>query len=238
MEYIEMAPNDYDLISDFESIDETNEEAYYGQDNLGKGKLKKALKKVGKGALAVGTGGLSLAASKKGRAKIKKGLKKVGGFLKKLNPLFLPIMPLRPMMRKALAKKGKDPGKKADTSVLVKTFYNEVVAKKGKYEEIHFDDELDADNIVSEAIGGIVKGVLEFIKGLKKKKASGEPLDATEKLIVDGTELAETKITESAKEGAATEIGKRILFDRKTQLIIGAVIIGIIAIVWYIRRKK
>jgi hypothetical protein len=239
MQAIEVNSSDYDNITDFESFNEMNDQAHFGANHFKKGKLKKAFKKVGRVALAVSTGGASELATKKGRAGIKKGVKKVGKVLKEIaldTTIFAPLVPLVPMMKKGLQKKGKPVPK--GVSNIAKSFYNEVVVKHGSYEQIHYDNDLDADNIIAEAASGIVKGVLEFIKGLKKHKAEGGKLTPTEEAIVAGTDLAAAKIDEQAKDEAAGAVGKRILFDRKTQIIIVAVLVAIIAGVWYFRSRK
>jgi hypothetical protein len=235
MQTIEVSGNDFDNITSFEDLKEKRNIANFQADHA-KGKLKKKLKKVGRGVLAVSTAGLS---DKKTRQKYGKAAKKVGKVLKEValdTTIYAPLVPLVPMMKKALKKKGKPVPKGVNN--ITKAFYNEVVTKHGNYDEIHYDNELEADNIVAEAAAGIVKGVLEFVKGLKQKKANGGKLTPTEDAIVAGTDLAAAKIDESAKDAASTEVGKRILFDRKTQLIIVGVLAVIIAGVWYYRKHK
>lgn len=204
-------------------------------DNL---KFGKKLRKIGRGILAVSTGGISEVATKRGRKDLKKAAKDTGKAIKKIGGIaaFAPLLPLVPMMKKALKKKGKPVP--SGVQNVAKAFYNEIVTKHGSYEEIHFDSDLDADNIISEAIGGIVKGILEFVKGLKKKKQAGDKLSDTEAVIADGTEIVEKKLNEQAQETAATEVGKKILFDRKSQIVIVLIIVAIVGVVLYLRRNK
>jgi len=227
MEAIEVDSQTFEEIEGFEDLEEVEEEAFYNDvDHMSKKRkekkaARKAKRKAGKGFFG----------------KVGKVMKKIGAFAGDLT-IFAPLAPLRPMMRKMLAKKGKDPGKKTHTGELAKIFYNEVVAKHGNYEEIHCDFDLEPDNIVEAAASGIIKGILEFIKGLKKKKSGGEKLSKVEAEIVSGTEKVEKQIKQGAKDEAATQVGKRILFDKKTQIIIAVVIIAIIGVVWYLRRNN
>lgn len=222
MQTIEVDSSTFEQIEGFDDLSEIGQQAAYNYtDHVAKKKTRQTKRK-------------SKTASGKGFFGI---LKKVGQTAGDVT-IWAPIAPLRPMMRKALAAKGKDPGKKTHTGELAKIFYNEIVSKQGNYEEINIDFDLQSDNIVDEAATAIISGIIEFIKGIKKKKAEGKQLNKTEQVITDGTEIAETKIKESAQNEAATAVGKSILFDRKTQLILAVVLIGIILLVWYFRKNQ
>lgn len=235
MQFLEVNPTHFDRLSSYDDMFETYEEAR-NADNF---RLKKPnLKKIGKIALAVGTGGASLAASKSGRQKIGRAAKKVGSVIKEValdTTIMAPLIPLVPMMKKGIQKKGKPVPK--GVSSIAKAFYNEVVTKHGDYDEIHFDNDLDADNIVEEAASGIIKGILEFVKGIAAKKKAGQTLSPTEEVIASGTETVQTNLQKQAKDEAATTVGKNILFNRKFQIIAGLSIVAIIGIIWYMRRK-
>jgi hypothetical protein len=238
MLYATVDPDTFDSIESIEDIEAINKLAD-SQDNFRLGsKLKKKLKKAGRGLLAASTGGLSEVATKRGRKDLKKAAKDTGKALKKIGGLaaFAPLLPLVPMMKKTLKKKGKPVPSGVEN--ISKAFYNEIVAKHDNFAPIDYDNDLDSDHVVTELVGGVIKGILEFVKGLKAKKQAGKTLSATEQDIVNGTEAVEKKLNEQAKDEAATSVGKRILFDRKTQIIIVVVIVAIIGVVWYIRRNK
>jgi hypothetical protein len=206
---------------------------------------KKKKKGFLKGVLAVATGGASLLADKKNRQKIGKGIKSLA---KNINPLLLPLIPLRPLMRKALEKAGHPVSKKINITDLANQFYQNVVKKssmKNKFDDYPDLNSLDYEtenHIVEAALSGIVKGILEFVKGVKAKKQSGAKLSPTEALIAKDTEAVEAmlaaKAKASVKEGAAQGVGNAILFDKKTQFIIVGVVIAIIIAVVIIVKKK
>lgn len=178
----------------------------------------------------------------KAPAKLKKKLKRRIKFIdtkRKIigTALFIPLLPLRIVIVTTLKKKGHDT-KKMNFSEMVMTFYNEIVApaSKGTFEPVENTEQFYNDCKANHAVGAaIVTAVVSFIKALKKKKAKGEPLTAIEKNIVAKTELVEEKIEEKAKDEAAMTVGKRILFDKKTQKII---IIAVAALVGLLLFKK
>ena len=143
-----------------------------------------------------------------------------------------PLQPLKPVMILALKKKGKTHSVKTPLSIIARDFYNTYVAPKSGFEEIP-----EMDNAVGAVGSAVVGAIIDYIKNLKKKKEEGKPLSKTEGQIVTGTEKVEAKIATKAKEEAAAEVGRNILFDKKTQLIIGGVILGIIAIVVVVIKK-
>ena len=161
----------------------------------------------------------------KRRKKIKKGLKRVGQAA-----VFAPLIPLKPVMLKALEKKGKRPAKKTPIGEVAKLFYNEIVTHyDDNFEPIEMDFELD--NIDPVTISSLVSAIVTFIKGLKKKKKAGEPLTKTEDTIVTGTEAVEAHIQSEMDKERAEDLGGKILFDRKFQLIAaGAILILIFAL--------
>lgn len=150
-----------------------------------------------------------------------------------------PLLPLRAMMAATLKKRGVKASKNTPIVELANLFYNKVVHKSnpGHYEEIDLLDYYD-DNVAGLAISAVVKGILEFIKGVKKKKEKGEPLNKVEQTVATGTEIAETKAKESAQEEAASQVGKKLLFDKKTQMIIGGVVVMVIIIAVVLARAK
>jgi len=169
----------------------------------------------------------------------KKAFKKVGGVLKKVGSesLAAPLIPLRPVMKKALTHKGVAVPKRTGTMKLAHLFYNNVVAKHGNYEEIHVDFDLDADNLVEDAAMGIIKGILEFIKGLKKSKTAGEKLGVVEDMVAGGAMQVEAglKDKQEMEEGAHhMKMGATgIVADKKMIVIVISIIVIIAGIAWY-----
>lgn len=173
------------------------------------------------------------------RVKVKKAIKKTAKKLASVGTraILAPLLPLRPIMIKALKSKGKAASRSTKIDVLARDFYNYVVVphSKGNFEEIHFDP--DVDHIAGTALTAIASAVVTFIKSLKKKKAEGEPMSSTEKTIVKGTEAVEAQIEEKAKEEAAREVGGKLLFDKKTQLIIAGVLVVAIGAFVMVKKK-
>jgi hypothetical protein len=217
-------------------------------------KKKKKKHKFLHGLLAVATGGASLAVDKQGRkmaaTDLKNAAKAAVSLAKNLNPMFLPLMPLRPLMRKALAKAGHPVSKKINITDLANQFYQYVVKPTKHYQgEGAFYDEPDLnmldtpdDNIVEAAVSGIITGILDFIKGIKNKAASGQKLSPLEADIANGTAKVEgllaSKAKEQARTTAANTIGTKILFDNKTHWIIAGVVLAIIVVTIIIIKKK
>jgi hypothetical protein len=215
MESLEVNKDTFDNIqgtNDLEMIDNVTKKAAKKQ------KRKARRKKILGGVLAVATGGVSKLATKKGRKQIGSVLKGAAGV-----SVLLPLVPLRGMMIKALNKEGIVATKRTSTVDLANRFYKNIVQKHDK----SYDD-MDINTIppdhVAAAIGIVVTAIISFIKNIKKRKADGEKLSKAEELVAAGTEEAEAKINDSAKGEAATEVGTALLFDRKTQLIILAVV--------------
>jgi len=164
--------------------------------------------------------------------------KKLGRAVKRIKTrrkiLFTPLIPLTPVLKKGLRRKGIDT-KGMKFYDVVMAFYNSFVVKasKGTYELIDAEDfycDYEADTALP-VVTAIITGIVSFIKSIKKKKASGEPLTPTEKTIATTTEKVEEIIEEKAKEEIAGEIGERILFDTKTQLMIAGGVILLFVII-------
>jgi hypothetical protein len=244
MQYIEVDANQFEETTSFEDM-KNLERAANGEDHA-KGKLRKKLKKAASskfGRIAAGilTGGASVAASKKGRADLKKGAKKVGKIAKKVlqASAFLPLFPLKPMLVKILKGKGKNVSMKTDMADLANMFYNTVVRKQDKsFEAIDLDEITSTDeHVIGTAVAAVVGGIISFIKAIKKKKAAGQKLTKIEEDVATGTEQVEKQIKEGAQDEAAQSVGKKLLFDRKTQLIVVGVVVAIIAFVFVVRKK-
>lgn len=239
METIEVNDSLYDSIqgsNDLEVIDNVSKQAKRRATKL----QKKATKTTGKKAIRLtkkakrlSTKGTLLGQVAKGAGKVAKKIGKTA-----IQPALLPLIPLKPVMKKALEKKGKKaPQKMLD---LVNAFYNEIVKQSNYdyYENIDLLDIPEGTDYAAVAISTVVSAVLGFIKSLKKKKAEGGALTPLEDTILKGTEQTEEKIREEAKSEAAQTVGEKILFDKKTQMYIIIGIVAIVGIALYIQRKK
>jgi hypothetical protein len=254
LESVELPPDSFDEIqgtNDLEMIDNVTKKRKAKLTKkiaAGKFKGKKLAKKKGIvagtrmttfGKIAgVATGGASLLASKAGRKTAKKIGKAVIG-----STVLLPLQPLRPVMIKGLKKEGVSASIKTPIIDLANLFYKNVVRKNNSsFEEIDLNNlsDYDGDNF-AVAISAVVSGIIAFIKGVKKKKASGAPLSKAEETIAEGTEAVEAKIEESAEDEAASQIGETVmsgaqsLANPKTLLILGA---GVLAIVIFFAMRK
>lgn len=141
---------------------------------------KKKKKKFGRFLKAAITGGASEVI--RNRKKIGKGLKKVGKAIKKVTMVATaaPLIPFKGLMKKALKKKGVNPPKNFPD--LIEVFYNNIVKKSSNFESHPFYGKtLERDGYNDDhIIGDIVKGVLQFIMGLIKKKKeqkAGAPVE-------------------------------------------------------------
>jgi hypothetical protein len=124
---------------------------------------------------------------------------------------YAPLIPLIPVMNKALKNKGIAPPSPIDKKAQL--FYNEIVAQsKNSYEnypKINFSN-YDADHILP-AIPVIVQSVINFVKGIKKQNDKVKVLTEQVSLGVDGAETklreAEMKLTKDDAE-LAIEVEK------------------------------
>jgi hypothetical protein len=167
----------------------------------------------------------------------------VGGIAQRVkesvtDPKTAPLVPLRPVMIVVLSKKGIKANNKTSTADLANLFYENVVRKDNKNLQ-HIDiNELDEDYAVV-ALSVVVDAIISFIKSIKDKKKAGETLNKTEEVIATGTEMAEKKIEEGAKDEAAKNVGSKLLFDRKTQIVvIGVVIAVVIGVIYFTKHHK
>lgn len=239
MEYYEA--QDYE----YEDLRTSDDMRNFIGDNHAKGRLRKKLKKVtgskfGRIAAGIMTGGASVIATKKGRADLKKSAKKAGKLAKKVlkGSAFLPLFPFKAVMVKILKGKGKNVSMKTDMLDVANMFYNDIVRKHDKsFEDIDLDTINTTDeHVVGTAIAAVVGGIISFIKAIKKKKAEGKKLTKIEDEVATGTEQVEAQIKSGAKEEAAQQVGAKLLFDRKTQIIVVTVIVVIVIIVIVMRK--
>jgi hypothetical protein len=146
--------------------------------------FKKVLKKVGSG-IKKGTKGVA-----KG---VKKGVKAVGKVAKgaALLPLLVPIVPV---MQKALKAKGVKPVK--GVQKLAEQFYTVVVKKQSHFASDHF-----------LPLAAIVPPIIDFVKNaIGKKKAGIKPSDPAEKAVADsGEQVLEKLETKAVIEGVKEE---------------------------------
>lgn len=139
------------------------------------------------------------------------------------------LTPFKPFMKSALRKQGLLPP--SNTEDLAEMFYNKIVAGNhydSAYTPYNFDSmpAYQHDNIV----GDIVDAIINFIRGVKAKGDSGEPLGKVEEIIYAGANKVEGQLNKAAKQEAATQLGERLLFDNKTIMIIGGVFVAIIVV--------
>ena len=146
------------------------------------------------------------------------------------------------MMVKELNKKGFNLKRRAPIVQVADLFYNNIVRKADKsFEEIDYEMNFRGDDhAAGVAIKAIVDGIISFVKGIKKKKEDGkEKLSKVEESIAVATIQTEKRLKAKAKEETAKEVGKKLLFDKKTQyLIAGAVVMIIVIAVIVVRKTK
>lgn len=251
MEYLEVSPqmydniqgtNDLDMVADH--ISAKRKKKLQKKITAGKFKGKRLKKKqaivagtrqtLGGRLLGVATGGLSKLTTKAGRTEVKKA----GKIAVKIaeNIALLPLLPLLPMMKKTLKQKGVRTG---NTPLeITNAFYTNVVKKTDHLNPDIDLLEIDSKDHLAVAIGAVVSAIIAFVKGIKKKKASGETLSKIEQTIATGTDIAEKVLNEKAQTETATTVGSKLLFDRKTQFLIIGIIAAVVIIAVIIARKK
>jgi|688.fasta_scaffold27357_10 hypothetical protein len=133
--------------------------------------------------------------------KLKKSIKKVGKAIAKIakntvgNLALAPLIPFVPAMKKGLKKAGVPiPQNLPD---LASKFYQVVIQKKQNFEyDYSLEEQMKhADPVVTPMIIG---AIVNFIKGLLKKKAEGMPLTPDEEIITTEVEDSSDQLTGEA----------------------------------------
>lgn len=169
---------------------------------LPKKKRKKGLfKRI---ALGIVTGGASniIRDRKKIGKGIAKGAKAVGKAVKKISQVSLlaPLIPLFPVMRKALKSKGLTPPK--DPVKLAEMFYKVIVLKRSTFDPDPFPH---YENHVAPIVA-IIPPIINFVKNLIKNKKKGAKLPPEENAIaVEAENVINEVVKEEAKSGASSE---------------------------------
>jgi hypothetical protein len=120
-------------------------------------------------------------------------------------------------MKKALKEKGITPAKAPID--LVRQFYDNIVEPSKKKKKGSLEENLAP--VAAAGIAAIVKGILEYFRGLKEKKqkaeidkAAGrtpsEPMTPTEEKLLAGAEAATDTAKNLAKEEAQFQLGKYV----------------------------
>lgn len=152
-----------------------------------------------------------------------------------------PLIPLRRGMESQLRAKGITPPKLLED--LAKVFYNQIVvpARKNSYDavpEINFEGMYaESDNAIGTVLTSIVAAIVEFFSTSRKKVETGEPVSKAEERAAKTLDVVEAKIRERAEKEAAAEVGRKILFDQNTWLLIGGGVLVLVVITALIVRK-
>lgn len=147
------------------------------------------------------------------------------------------LSPLKDVMKIALTVVGATPPE--SLPLIAQEFYNKVVTQvttgigpadyKKDAEKIVIADKYDEDQNNVKNI--IIDGITSFVRGAKMKSAAGKKLTKVERVIVEGVTAAERSAENEIKRSLAQRVGDKILFDRKTQIIILISITAIIILV-------
>lgn len=160
------------------------------------------------------------------------------------------LLPLRVPMQVVLKAKGIQP--KSDLSDLARQFYAEVVKKDSYETELDFENgnnvAVDYSNMPSfmqesiepVTITAIVSGILSFFKGVKEKKAAGEPLTKVQQVAYKAGTEAEAQGTQMAIDEVEEGIGETVtgfaaLIKNNIAIIAG---LAAIALGLYFYKKK
>jgi hypothetical protein len=143
--------------------------------------------------------------------KVGKGLKKVAKKVVKISaglakaPMLAPLIPLKPMMKKALKKNGFNAPSK--TQDLAEAFYNHVIRGQHYDMPVLKRDGYQDNLITVEIVGQILKFVKDALGKKKAKKTGSVPgveLSPTEKLVADESEAVIKKIEVKAEEAGVS----------------------------------
>ena len=124
------------------------------------------------------------------------------------------LIPFKMVMLNMLRKKGV-PTPDQRIGKVAESFYKHIALGKN-YEGLDFEtnfEELAEQNYESYAIavGTIIKAVVSFFKGLKKKKDSGQPLSNDEEKALEVAEQIGEDIEEMEKDEVEEGIGEKLL---------------------------
>jgi hypothetical protein len=154
-----------------------------------------------------------------------------------LAPVLIPVAIFIPVMKKALKDKGITPAKAPID--LVRQFHDEIVSKsKRTPKKGSFETTEHLAPVAAAGIAAIVKGILEYFKNLKDKKAKAqeqiskgqaptEPLTPSEEKLLAGAETATDTAKQLAKEEAQFQIGKYVPY-----------LIGAVAVFFVLKATK
>lgn len=149
---------------------------------------------------------------------------------------YVSLLPFKGMMQKELDSKGiKHSGTLHELAPL---FLKHIVHEESHSFEYHNNFDLESHNIVEEVASGIITAILEFIKGLKKKAASGLGLTPTEANILNGaTQVsnATMRIAKTQVEIAISEKIRKFLFSWKG--IVAIMALGVLIFIVYEEKK-
>jgi hypothetical protein len=140
------------------------------------------------------------------KERIKKGIKAVGNAA-----IFAPLLPFKPAIHTAVKRTGVEPEKRLPKLV---DQFKERVLKKERYDNEFFDytgyyDQIHSENLIDDA-GSIVKIIIDWVKGIKKKKDDGKKLTELEDKIATHAEDVEEVMKEGVKDDVEEKIGEKV----------------------------
>lgn len=109
---------------------------------------------------------------------------------------FTTLALFKPVMKKALDKRGIKHSNKIDDIAL--KFYENIVKASKHYEQEHLTEEI---------IESVIAAIVNFIRGLKDRKNKGGDLSKEEQDILDMSEKVSEKVDEVKKEETESAIG-------------------------------
>ena len=139
----------------------------------------------------------------KNKTKVGKALQNIGKGVKNIakkakNLPFAPLLPFKVAMRAVLRSKGVETSD--DITEISQKFYNVVIQKKANYEIQSFE------HLAPSVVSAIIAAVIDFFKGLKKKKERGEKLTEAEEKALKLAEEATAEVVSEVKEQAKSQI--------------------------------
>ena len=153
------------------------------------------------------------------------------------NPLFDKLRPLKSMMKSTLAMDGIST-KGMPLAKIANLFNKHIVQNSDNYHGKNIDlNRSYWDNLNDTTVQSLIDGIFGYVRNVeeKDKKLGNVGLTKIENFIATQMKRLRGKTNELAKREASTELGSKILFDKKFHAIIA--IIFIVVLYFFIFKK-
>lgn len=171
------------------------------------------------------------------KSNVKTVAKKAGQKVGKVSELVL--RPYLSVMKKAL---GYQSNEKISIEELAREFYNRFVKNSQNDVASYYDPYNPDNNVIGKSysdlnefdnfidpvsLSAIFSGIVAYFKGLKEKKAEGQPLTSGQKTVLDAAEKANVRLDEIKETEKNTYIGESVsnILDSPIAKVVGLVLL-------------